>query len=159
MLDLTAKATLSQEPFKLTCGITFGTWDMLHAGHLLFLEECKNNCSWLVVGLHVDPAIERPRKNSPIETLYERYLRLYHCEYVDQIIPYQTEDEVVDILKTQQNSSKKLLRFLGSDYSKDCDKNKDVSFTGIDLNIDTCFINRDHNYSSSRYHKLMKYGI
>ena len=123
-------------------GFTCGAFDFLHAGHVLFLEEAKNNCDYLIVGLHIDPSVERPlSKNKPIQTAFERYEQLRACKYVDEIIPYETEEELVSILKSRRID----IRFLGSDYC-----NKD--FTGGDL-LPVYYIDRDHSFSSSNIRK------
>ena len=86
------------ERTKNTVGITFSTFDLLHAGHVLMLREAKKQCDYLIVGLQVDPSVDRNSKNSPVQTLVERYTQLKAISYVDEIIPYQREEEVVDIL-------------------------------------------------------------
>lgn len=93
-------------------GIVFGAFDLLHAGHLYHLEQCKKNCDYLIVGLHENPALERASKNSPIETLLERQIRLRSCKYVDEVIVYKTEQDIKDIF----NSIDVDVRFLGNDY-------------------------------------------
>jgi len=93
-------------------GIIFGSWDLLHAGHIHLLAECKERCDYLFVGLHTDPSIERPEKNKPIESLSERQMKLDACKYVDQILVYVTEKDLSFIL----NEVKPDVRFLGSDY-------------------------------------------
>ena len=80
-------------------GITFSTFDLLHAGHVMMLKEAKSVCDYLICGLHVDPKIERPQKNSPTQSLPERYMQLSSVKYVDEIIPYQYEQDLWDILK------------------------------------------------------------
>ena len=69
-------------------GITFSTFDLLHAGHILMLKEAKSVCDYLICGLHVDPQVERPQKNKPIQSVVERYIQLSSVEYVDEVIPY-----------------------------------------------------------------------
>jgi len=76
-------------------GFVAGSWDLLHAGHIHLLRECKNRCDKLVVGLQVDPSLQRVEKNKPIETLLERQLRLWGCRYVDQVVVYQKENELM----------------------------------------------------------------
>jgi len=93
-------------------GIIFGTWDILHAGHIHLLREAKKRCDWLVVGIHVNPKIERRNKNKPIETLWERTMKLTACKFVDVVTPYEYEYEIPLILTTQNVD----VRFLGSDY-------------------------------------------
>lgn len=80
-------------------GITFSTFDLLHAGHIKMLEEAKQNCDYLICGLQTDPTINRPEKNKPVQSVVERYIQLKGCRYVDEIIPYQTEQDLEDILK------------------------------------------------------------
>ena len=79
-------------------GFTCGAFDLLHAGHLVMFSECKKHCDHLIVGLHVDPSYERIEKNTPIQSMYERYLQLKHSRDVDEIIPYQTEEDLENIL-------------------------------------------------------------
>lgn len=97
----------------MKCGIVFGTWDLLHAGHLHLLSQCKKKCDYLIVGLHVDPSIEREYKNKPIESVFERQFRLEATKYVDNVIVYQTEEDLANILRVFKPD----VRFLGSDYS------------------------------------------
>ena len=122
-------------------GFTCGAMDLLHAGHILMLAECKSHCDYLIVGLQTNPQIDRPEKNKPIQSLIERYIQLKGCSYVDEIIPYQTEEELVEILRGVSMD----VRFVGSDW-------KDKPFTGHDLPgmLDKVIYNvRKHDYSSS----------
>ena len=124
-------------------GITFSTFDLLHAGHVGMLREAKANCDYLIVGLQSDPTIDRPdTKNKPIQTMVERYTQLNALKFVDEIVPYQTEEDVVDILQLFQID----VRFLGDEY-------RDKDFTGKDVcrkrDIDLHFNKRDHRFSSS----------
>ena len=80
-------------------GITFSTFDLLHAGHVAMLREAKTVCDYLICGLQVDPSLDRPEKNKPVQTLVERYVQLSGVKYVDEIVCYQSEDDVVDILE------------------------------------------------------------
>lgn len=100
-------------------GIVFGAFDLLHAGHIHFLRECKKRCDTLIVGLHVNPQSERKEKNKPIETLWERAVKLSACRFVDIVTPYEHESEIPLIIK----SSNAEIRFLGSDY----DGNKPIT--------------------------------
>jgi len=120
-------------------GFVASAFDLLHPGHLALLEEAKNHCEFLVVGLHVDPKLERPNKNKPVETVFERYLRLNACKYVDQIIPYETEADLVNLLSILKPD----VRFLGSDYSDQ------ENFTGKELEIKIIYVDRSHTFSSS----------
>lgn len=124
-------------------GITFSTFDFLHAGHILMLEEAKTVCDYLIVGLQTDPTIDRPdTKNKPIQTLLERQIQLMGCKYVDQIIVYETEKDLENILYIV----KPYIRIIGEEY-------KDKEYTGRDickeLNIHIYYNKRKHNYSST----------
>ena len=119
-------------------GFTCSCFDLLHAGHILMLKDAKAQCDKLIVGLQTDPTIDRPEKNKPIQSYEERYIQLEAVKYVDEIIKYDTEEDLY----------KKLLdinpdvRILGSDYI-------DKSFTGDDLDIPIYYHKRKHNYSST----------
>ena len=119
-------------------GFTCGAFDLLHPGHLLMLKEIREQCDFLVVGLQSDPSIDRVEKNKPIETLPERKIRLESCKYVDQIIEYNTEADLYELLKELKPD----VRFLGEDW-------KGKHFTGDDLDIKVIFNNRKHDYSST----------
>jgi len=134
-------------------GITFGAFDLLHAGHVAMLEEAKRKCNHLIVGLHVDPSSERPEtKNKPIQSVYERWKQLNAMRAVDEIIPYESEQDIVNICATL-NLQK---RFIGSDYT-----NKDITGIGIckERGIEIDFIKRVHNYSSSELRDRVKNGV
>ena len=124
-------------------GITFSTFDLLHAGHIAMLREAKEHCDYLIVGLQTDPTIDRPdSKNPPVQTLVERYTQLRAVSYVDEIIPYQTEQDLVDILEMYHIN----VRVLGEEY-------RERDFTGKDIcrkrDIDLHFNKRDHRFSTS----------
>ena len=128
-------------------GITFSTFDLLHAGHVAMLREAKSKCDYLMVGLQSDPTIDRPdTKNKPIQTMFERYLQLKAVEYVDEVIPYQTESDVIDILQTLPID----VRILGKEY-------KEKDFTGKDIcnqrGIELYFNTRDHRFSTTDLRK------
>jgi glycerol-3-phosphate cytidylyltransferase len=128
-------------------GITFSTFDLLHAGHVAMLREAKSKCDYLIVGLQSDPTIDRPdTKNSPIQTMFERYLQLKAVEYVDEVVPYQTERDLEDILETLPIN----IRILGEEY-------RDKDFTGKDIcrkrGIELYFNKRDHRFSTSDLRK------
>jgi len=127
-------------------GVTFSTFDLLHAGHISMLREAKSQCDYLICGLHVDPKIERPNKNSPIQSLVERYIQLSAVKYVDEIVPYNLEQDLYDILLTYPID----IRIIGADY-------KDVDFSGkqlcIDNSIEIYYNNRRHDFSSSGLRK------
>ena len=124
-------------------GITFSTFDLLHAGHIGMLREASENCDYLIVGLQTDPTIDRPdTKNKPVQTLVERYAQLNALKFVNEIVPYQTEQDLIDILELFQLD----VRFLGDEY-------KEKEFSGKDVcrkrNIQLHFNKRDHRFSTS----------
>ena len=123
-------------------GFVCSAWDLCHAGHILHLKEAKSNCDYLIAGLHVDPSRERKEKSKPVETVSERYIRLQAIKYIDEIIPYETEAELYELIKALPID----VRFLGKEYEQ-----KD--FTGRDLsdlnNHRLHFTNRLHNFSST----------
>ena len=124
-------------------GFTCSCFDLLHAGHILMLKDAKEQCDKLIVGLQTDPSIDRPlTKNKPIQSLRERKIQLEAVRYVDDIFVYETESDLVDLLKLVKPD----VRILGNDY-------KDESFTGDDLNIPIYYHERDHDYSSSDLRK------
>ena len=124
-------------------GFTCSCFDLLHAGHILMLKDAKEQCDKLIVGLQTDPSIDRPlTKNKPIQSLKERKIQLEAVRYVDDIFVYETESDLIDLLKLVKPD----VRILGSDY-------KDKSFTGDDLNIPIYYHERDHDYSSSDLRK------
>jgi len=127
-------------------GFTCSTFDLLHAGHIQMLREAKEQCDYLIVGLQTDPTIDRPEKNKPIQTLVERYTQLKAVGYVDEIIPYATEQDLEDILSMYHID----VRVLGVEY-------KDKDFTGKSIcqkrGIDLYFNKRDHRFSSSDLRK------
>ena len=123
-------------------GITFSTFDLLHAGHIAMLAEAKSVCDYLICGLHVDPQVERPNKNQPIQSIVERYIQLSSVQYVDEIIPYNLEKDLHDILLTYPIN----IRIIGVDY-------KDTEFSGKDIcltkGIEIYYNERSHNFSST----------
>jgi len=123
-------------------GFVCGAWDLLHTGHILLLQECRNYCDYLLVGLHVDPSIERADKNKPIQSIYERLMQLEACDYVDEVIVYETERELETILRNSHID----VRFLGSDY----DGSQPI--TAEDA-VQTKVIDRNHPYSSTELRK------
>ena len=93
-------------------GITFSAFDLFHAGHVKMLEEAKSKCDYLIIGLKLDPSIDRPEKNKPTQTIIERYVQLRGCKYIDEIIPYIKENDLIDIL----SSFKIDIRIIGEEY-------------------------------------------
>lgn len=130
-------------------GFTCGAFDLFHAGHNIFLRDARNHCQLLVVGLQTDPTIDRPNKNKPVQTIYERYTQLENCAWVDKIIPYETEADLLNLIAT----TKMDVRFLGDDYEH-------KNFTGDQLckklGIEVIFLNRKHNFSSSELRKRIE---
>ena len=123
-------------------GITFGSFDLCHYGHVLMFEECKQYCDYLIVGVQSDPSIDRPDKNSPIQSHEERLGLVSSIKFVDEVKPYDTESDLVDILKEVNPD----IRILGADH-------KGTEFTGKDLSIKYVFNSRDHGYSTSELRK------
>ena len=123
-------------------GFVASSFDILHPGYVMMLQECKDNCNYLVVGLHENPTWEREDKNSPIMSLHERFLVLKSIRYIDEIAPYKNEDELLNLLYFYKPD----VRFLGSDYDTPEMKKK---ITGRLLCKETYYITRFHNYSSS----------
>jgi len=127
-------------------GFTASTFDLLHAGHVSMLRESKEQCDYLICGLQVDPSMDRPEKNKPVQTLVERYTQLAGLRFVDEIIPYQTEEDLEDILKMVNID----VRIIGSEY-------KDKTFTGratcAARGIEIYFNQRDHRFSTSDLRK------
>jgi len=120
-------------------GIVASCFDLFHTGHILMLTEAKENCDRLVVALQSDPTINRPEKNKPVQGLFERFVQVDACKFVDQVIPYDTEEDLYNLLAGYDWD----VRFLGDDYVGRTD------FTGYDLNIPIHYCSRKHNYSSS----------
>ncbi|MHC0443191.1 adenylyltransferase/cytidyltransferase family protein [Flavobacterium sp. 3-210] len=127
-------------------GITFSSFDLLHAGHVRMLEEAKLHCDYLIVGLQTDPTIDRPEKNKPTQSVVERYIQLKACRFVDEIIPYTTEQDLEDILQAIPID----VRILGDEY-------KEVNFTGREycekMDIELVYNKRNHRFSSSGLRK------
>jgi|TARA_B100001939_G_C16584860_1_gene464371 glycerol-3-phosphate cytidylyltransferase len=132
-------------------GFTCSTFDLLHAGHITMLEEAKHHCEYLIVGLQTDPTLDRPEKNKPIQSLVERQIQLAAVKYVDEIVCYQTEEDLQDLLLTLPID----VRVLGDEY-----KGKD--FTGKDIakqrNIKIIYNGRDHSFSSTSLRKRVVWG-
>jgi glycerol-3-phosphate cytidylyltransferase len=123
-------------------GFTCSTFDLFHAGHIMMLKEAKTQCDHLIVGLQTDPTIDRPdTKNKPIQSVFERYEQLKACKYIDEILVYETEADLVNILLSYPIN----VRILGQEY-------EDTEFTGKWECIDRCimlyFNKREHNFST-----------
>ena len=124
-------------------GITFSTFDMLHAGHIAMLAEAKNHCDYLIAGLQTDPTIDRPdTKNKPVQSIVERQIQLAACRYVDEVVVYQTEQDLIDLLLILPLD----VRVLGVEYeTKEFTGKREGSIRGIHH----IFNGRDHSFSSS----------
>jgi len=120
-------------------GIVASCFDLFHTGHILMLMEAKGKCDRLVVALQSDPTIDRPEKNKPVQAMFERYVQLEACKYVDQIIPYDTEADLLNLLSGYDWD----VRFLGDDYYNR------INYTGYGLDIPIHYCSRRHDYSSS----------
>ena len=123
-------------------GITFGSFDLCHYGHALMFEECKEYCDYLIVGVQSDPSIDRPEKNSPIQSHKERLGIVNSIKFVDEVKPYDRESDVITMLKEVNPD----VRILGADH-------QGTEFTGHELPIKCIFNSRDHGYSTSELRK------
>jgi len=130
-------------------GFTCSTFDLLHAGHIQMLRDAKEQCDYLICGLQIDPSLDRPEKNSPVQTIVERHTQLSAIKYVDEIIPYQTETDLEDILNMLHID----VRILGEEY-------KNGKFTGRAIcakrGIELFFNKREHRFSSSDLRNRVK---
>jgi glycerol-3-phosphate cytidylyltransferase len=128
-------------------GITFSTFDLLHAGHVLMLQEARQHCDYLIACLQTDPTIDRPdTKNAPVQSVVERQIQLQAVSHVDQVIIYQTEQDLLDLLTILQPN----VRFLGEEY-------RDKEFTGrqwcMDNGVELYFNSRKHRFSTTDLRK------
>ena len=122
-------------------GFTCSSFDLLHAGHIAMLRESKENCEWLIVGLNVNPV-----NKSPLQSMVERFTQLSAVKYVDEIVPYNSEEELIDLIQLYRVD----IRFIGEDY-------RDKPFTGDTLEgIEVFYNRRDHRFSSSGLKKRAK---
>ena len=127
-------------------GITAGTFDLLHAGHVAMFEEAKSVCDHLTVAIQIDPSLDRSEKNSPVQTIVERQIQVKAIRWVDDVIVYSRERDLEDILQMYHID----IRILGEEY-------RDKEFTGRDIcrkrDIKVHFNKRDHRFSSSDLRK------
>ena len=130
-------------------GITFSSFDLFHSGHVAMLKEARSNCDYLMVGLQTDPTLDRPEKNKPIQSVFERYVQLEGCKYIDEIIPYETEKDLIDVLLTYDIQK----RFIGEEY-------RQIDFTGkqlcVDKGIELYYNKRQHSFSTSGLRKRIE---
>ena len=128
-------------------GITFGAFDLFHAGHVLMLQEAKTVCDYLIVCIQTDLSIDRKSKNTPVQSLIEREIQVTACKYVDEVLVYETEADLLKILEETDWD----VRILGDEY-------KDKEFTGRDQYLDKCYFNkRPHTFSSSELRERVAY--
>lgn len=126
-------------------GFTCSCFDLLHAGHIMMLREAKSQCDYLIVGLQTDPTIDRPEKNKPIQSIAERYIQLSACKYIDEIVVYATEKDLVNVL----NAFPINVRILGEEY-------RDREFTGKDIQMEFYFNRRQHGFSTTELRDRIK---
>lgn len=119
-------------------GITAGAFDLFHAGHVLMLKDASNQCDHLIVALQTDPSIDRKKKNKPIQSMYERFVQLDGCRYVDEIIPYETEDDLYSLIMNNNID----IRIIGNEY-----RNK--VFTAREIGIEIYYNARNHKWSTT----------
>lgn len=138
-LDKTELSKKINKPIdEVKIGFTASSFDLFHAGHVVMLREAKELCDYLIVGLLVDPTVDRPEtKNKPIQSLFERYLQVSACKYVDEVIPFATEQEIIDIILTINPD----IRIVGEEY-------KNVEHTGKGL-CPIHYNKRRHSFSST----------
>lgn len=122
---------------ELKVGITFSTFDLFHSGHITMLSEAKSLCDWLMVGLLTDPTKDRPEKNKPVQSIFERYVQVSTCKFVDEVIPFESEQDLVDIILSINPD----IRIVGEEY-------KNVEHTGKGL-CPIHYNKRRHSFSSS----------
>jgi glycerol-3-phosphate cytidylyltransferase len=119
-------------------GITAGCFDLFHAGHVLMLKDAKNQCDYLIVALQTDPTIDRKEKNKPVQTMYERFVQLNACKYVDEIIPYETEADLYTLIMNSDVD----IRIIGNEY-----RNED--FTAREVGLEIYYNARNHQWSTT----------
>lgn len=136
----------------LKIGITFSTFDLLHAGHIAMLAEAKNHCDYLICAIQTDPTIDRPdSKNPPIQSIVERQIQVSAVRYVDETVVYQTEKDLEDILLTLPID----VRILGVEYMEKDFTGRDICY---DRGIELIFNKRDHSFSSSNLRKRVAHA-
>lgn len=126
-------------------GFTCSTFDLFHAGHIMMLKEAKQQCDYLIVGLQTDPTLDRAEKNKPVQSVFERFIQLDACKYVDEVIVYATEKDLLDILQSYDID----VRIIGEEYA-----NK--PFTGYKLDMEIYFNKRRHSFSTTELRNRVK---
>ena len=141
---------MSSENLKIYhTGFTCSAFDLFHAGHVQMLREAKTVCGYLIVGLQTDPTVDRPEKNKPLQSITERYIQVQGCKYVDEIIPYETEQDLLDLIQLISFD----VRIIGEEY-------RDKDFTGKDYalanNMPVYYNTRNHRFASSQLRNKME---
>jgi glycerol-3-phosphate cytidylyltransferase len=126
-------------------GFVASAFDLLHAGHIVMLEEAKRHCDYLIAGLQNDPTIDRPEKNKPVQSIVERQLQVGAVRHVDEVIVYNTEADLRDLLLTLPID----VRIIGEEY-------EDRHFTGKDIPMRIVYNSRKHSFSSTDLRKRVK---
>lgn len=126
-------------------GFTCSTFDLFHAGHIMMLKDAKEQCDYLIVGLQTDPTIDRAEKNKPVQSVFERFVQLDACKYVDEVVVYATEKELLDILQSYDID----VRIIGEEYES-------KSFTGKELPIEMYYNKRRHSFSTTELRKRVQ---
>jgi len=129
-------------------GVIAGNFDVIHPGYIKMFKECKRYCENFIILLHTDPSIERPEKLKPILSVDERVEVLYSIKYIDSVITYTYESDLLDVLEGIRPD----IRFLGDDY-------RGRTYTGFELNIPIHYLNRDHGWSTTKFKKLIADSI
>ena len=126
-------------------GFTCSTFDLFHAGHIMMLKDAKEQCDYLIVGLQTDPTIDRMEKNKPVQSVFERFVQLDACKYVDEVVVYATEKELLDILQSYDID----VRIIGEEYES-------KQFTGKELPIEIYYNKRRHSFSTTELRKRVQ---
>ena len=134
---------------KNKIGFTCSAFDLFHAGHVAMLKEARTVCDYLIVGLQTDPSVDRPEKNKPVQSIVERYVQVQGCRYVDEIIPYESEEDLLRLMQLTQFD----VRIIGEEY-------REKDFTGKSYALDNClevyYNGRHHNISSTNLRNKME---
>lgn len=126
-------------------GFTCSCFDLFHAGHIMMLKEAKDQCDHLIVGLQTDPTLDRPEKNKPIQSVFERFVQLDACKYVDEVVVYATEKDLMDILLSYPID----VRIIGDEYMH-------KNYTGKELGMQTYYNTRKHSFSTTELRERVK---
>ena len=130
-------------------GFTCGTFDLFHAGHVMMLRDCKKQCDYLIVGIQIDPSVDRPDKNKPIQSIVEREIQVRGCKYVDMVLFYENEKDLEDVLSVINVD----VRFVGADWKAKKVRGEEICEK---RNIKIIYTNRDHGWSTSELRERVK---